>query len=163
MRTAGHIRWFLVFLFVLCLASAEAAGASRELSEEVLAHLTKGFDELSQNRLAAAQEEFAKVIKEDFDNPFANNNLAVIMEKQGKLTDAVAYLKVAATSAGDYHQKVETIYLIGGVLAAVKPTKTDEPQSQVIQVIADNRRKLAEKMGLSPDDQEPAPEKSSGR
>ncbi len=152
MPTTAQIRWFLVILLFLCLPSVGAAGPSRELSEEVWGHLAKGFDELSQNRPAAAQEEFAKVIREDFDNPFANNNLAVIMEKQGKLTDAMAYLKVAATLAGDYHQKVETLYLIGGVLAAVKPVKNSENQSQVVQVIADNRRKLAEKMGLPLED-----------
>ncbi len=151
--------WLLIFVIMFSFPAAQAAGASRELSDEILALLTKGFDELSQNHLTAAQEEFAKVIKQDFDNPFANNNLAVIMEKQGKLPDALAYLKVAATLASAYHQKVETIYLIGGVLAAVKPEKATDNRSQIAQVVADNRRKLAEKMGLPPEDQGPPLEK----
>lgn len=149
----------LIFWFMLSFPAAGAEGPARELSDATLARLAKGFDELSQNHLAAAQEEFAKVIREDFDNPFANNNLAVIMEKQGKLTDALAYLKVAATFAGAYYQKVETIYLIGGVLAAVRPEKATAERSQIAQVIADNRRKLTEKMGLAADESMPAAEK----
>ena len=153
-------RWcFVLIVFVLGLIPLQAAGAARELSEEVLTHLTKGFAELSENRLAAAQEEFAKVIREDFDNPFANNNLAVIMEKQGKLPDAAAYLKVAAAFAGAYHQKIETLYLIGGVVAAAKPEKATGSQSQIAPLIAENRRKLADKMGVPLEDTGPPPEK----
>lgn len=155
MLTCRRLGCLLIFLILLSFPAAGAEGPSRELSDAILARLAKGFDELSQNRLAAAQEEFAKVIREDFDNPFANNNLAVIMEKQGKLADALAYLKVAANFAGAYHQRVETLYLIGGVLAAVRPEKATAERSQIAQVIADNRRKLTEKMGLPPDDSPP--------
>jgi len=115
--------YLLILLAVLLLSPAPspAAAASREVDEETQAYLTKGFELLAQNQLAAAQEQFALVIKKDFDNPFANNNLAVIMEKQGRWPDALAYLKVAEVQAGDYQQRIETLYLIGGVVAAVKP------------------------------------------
>uniref|UniRef100_UPI00404A99F5 tetratricopeptide repeat protein n=1 Tax=Desulfobacca sp. TaxID=2067990 RepID=UPI00404A99F5 len=146
---------FLICCFLFSLPAVGAAASSRELSDAILARLTKGFDELSQNNLTAAQEEFAQVIREDFDNPFANNNLAVIMEKQGRLADALAYLKVAATFADAYHQKVETLYLIGGVLAAVRPDKANAMDSEIARVIAANRRNLADKMGLPPDDSSP--------
>ena len=35
--------------------------------------------------LTRPRPSIAKVIKIDFDNPYANNNMAVLMEKQGKL------------------------------------------------------------------------------
>ncbi len=143
------IWWGLVFWLAAAGGVPAAESPSRELSEQVWQHLTKGIDELSQNRLSAAEEEFAKVIKLDFDNPFANNNLAAIMEKQGKFADAQAYLKVAATSAADYRQKVETMYLIGGVVAAVRPEKTVAPESQIAEIIAANMQKLAERLGVA--------------
>lgn len=159
MRRFGPLCGLFMLLTMFGLTQALAGGEARTLSEELLTHLTKGFDELSLNRLASAQEEFAKVIRVDFDNPFANNNLAVIMEKQGKMADALAYLKVAETFAGAYHYKVETLYLIGGVLAALKPEKAAENQTQVAKIISDNKRKLIEKMGLAQEDLAPLPDK----
>ena len=64
------------------------------MSDEVFEMLAKGYKNLSQSKFDAAQAEYEKVIKIDFDNPYANNNLAVIMEKQGKLTDALTYLNI---------------------------------------------------------------------
>ncbi len=140
----GLILW-LVF------SPAAVLGASRDLREDILTYLIKGYEELAQNRLNEAQAEFAKVIQVDFDNPFANNNLAVIMEKQGKWQDALAYLKLAEKYAPDYLQRVETLYLIGGVVAAVKPEKALAPQSQLATIIGDNKRKLRERLGLADD------------
>ena len=40
--------------------------------------------------------------------------------------------------------------LFGGVCAAVNPEKTTAEKSQIAQVIADNKKKLAEKMGSKP-------------
>ena len=143
--------YLLILLAVLLLSPAPspAAAASREVDEETQAYLTKGFELLAQNQLAAAQEQFALVIKRDFDNPFANNNLAVIMEKQGRWPDALAYLKVAEVQAGDYQQRIETLYLIGGVVAAVKPEKAPAPQNQLAAIIAENKAKLMERLGQS--------------
>jgi Tfp pilus assembly protein PilF len=136
-------------LLWLAFSPSTAWGASRDLSEDILTYLSKGYEELAQNRLSAAQAEFAKVIQVDFDNPFANNNLAVIMEKQGRWQDALAYLKLAEKYAPDYLQQVETLYLIGGVVAAVKPEKAQAPQSQVASIIAENKRKLKERLGVA--------------
>jgi len=68
---------------------------------------------LPQSKFDAAQVEYEKVIKIDFDNPYANNNLAVIMEKQGKLTDAMTYLNIGEKFAAQYLYKVDTAYLFG--------------------------------------------------
>ena len=95
------------------------------MGDEIFDLLTKGYHDLSQSKFNAAQTEFENVIKADFDNPYANNNLAVLMEKQGKLTDAMTYLNIGEKFAEQYVYKVETAYLIGGVCAAVNPEKDD--------------------------------------
>ena len=61
------------------------------MGDDIFDMLTKGYNDLSQSKFNAAQTEFENVIKADFDNPYANNNLAVLMEKQGKLADAMTY------------------------------------------------------------------------
>jgi hypothetical protein len=68
------------------------------------------------------------------------------MEKQGRLQDAMTYLNIAEKMAGQYLYKVETLYLIGGVCAAVNPEKVPMENSGIAQVIADNKKKLEEKL-----------------
>ncbi len=91
------------------------------MSGEVLEMLARGYKDLTQSKFDAAQAEYAKVIKIDFDNPYANNNMAVLMEKQGKLTDAMMYLNIGIKLADHYLNKVDTAYLFGDVCAAVNP------------------------------------------
>ena len=122
----------------------------RTMSDEVFEMLSKGYKNLSQSKFDAAQAEYEKVIKIDFDNPYANNNLAVIMEKQGKLTDAMTYLNIGEKFAAQYLNEVETVYLFGDVCAAVNPERATGEKSQIAQVIAENKKKLAEKMGSTP-------------
>lgn len=129
---------------------APAAVEPRVMSDTVFDALTKGFSDLSQRKFNEAQKEFENIIKADFDNPYANNNMAVLMEKQGKLADAMTYLNIGAKVAEQYLYKVETVYLIGGVCAAVSPEKTSTEKSQIAQVINDNQKKLAERMGSVP-------------
>jgi tetratricopeptide (TPR) repeat protein len=129
---------------------AWAATEPRTMSDEVFEILSKGYKNLPQSKFDAAQVEYEKVIKIDFDNPYANNNLAVIMEKQGKLTDAMTYLNIGEKFAAQYLYKVDTAYLFGDVCAAVNPEKATGEKSQIAQVIAENKKKLAEKMGAAP-------------
>ncbi len=151
------VRHFLKIFLVLATIGmagfavvALAAVEPRVMGDEIFDLLTKGYHDLSQSKFTAAQTEFENVIKADFDNPYANNNMAVLMEKQGKLTDAMTYLNIGEKFAGQYVYKVETAYLIGGVGAAVNPEKDTAEKSMVAQVIADNKKKLAERMGSKP-------------
>jgi len=157
MVTNRRIWWIVIPVLLLSLAQSPSGVAGRELDEETQAQLTSGFELLARNNLAAAQEQFAQVIKRDFDNPFANNNLAAIMEKQGRWPDALAYLKVAEVQASEYPQRIETLYLIGGVVAAVKPEKAPAPQNQLAAIIAENKNKLMERLGLAGTDKPGTP------
>lgn len=146
-RQLHNIVSVLVTLGLTGFALVALAGVEpRAMGDDVFAMLTKGGEALSQSNLAGAQAEFEKVIKADFDNPFANNNMAVLMEKQGKLTDAMTYLNIGDKFAGQYLNKVEKVYLIGGITAAVKPEKATTEESMIAQVIADNKKKITEKM-----------------
>jgi hypothetical protein len=144
------IKFFLVLATIAVAGFAMAAVEPRVMGDGLFDSLTKGYNHLSQSKFNAAQAEFETVIKADFDNPYANNNLAVLMEKQGKLTDAMTYLNIGEKFAEQYLYKVDTAFLIGGVCAAVNPEKMTAEKSSVAQVIADNKKKLAERMGSKP-------------
>lgn len=145
-----HLRLYLLLAMIGLAAVAQGALAGPEpkvMSAEVLEMLSRGYKDLTQSKFDAAQAEYAKVIKIDFDNPYANNNMAVLMEKQGKLPDAMMYLDIGIKLADNYLNKVDTAYLFGDVCAAVNPQRETGGKSQIAQVIADNKKKLAEKMG----------------
>jgi hypothetical protein len=151
------VRYFRMFFFVLAtigliglVPAAWAGTAPRLMGDEVFELLARGSKDMTQSKFNAAQSEFAKVIKDDFDNPYANNNLAVLMEKQGKLVDAMTYLNIGEKSADQYLYKVSTFYLLGGVCAAVNPEKTTNEKSEIAEVIAGNKKKLAERMVSNP-------------
>lgn len=144
------IKFFLVLATIAVAGFAMAAVEPRVMGDDLFDSLTKGYNDLSQSKFNAAQAEFENVIKADFDNPYANNNLAVLMEKQGKLTDAMTYLNIGEKIAEQYLYKVDTAFLIGGVCAAVNPEKMTAEKSPIAQVIADNKKKLAERIGSKP-------------
>jgi hypothetical protein len=138
--------WTIIGL-VGFVAVALAGLEPRVMSDDLFNMLAKGYNDMSQSKFSEAQAEFEKVIKVDFDNPYANNNMAVLMEKQGKLQDAATYLNIGEKVAEQYLYKVDKIYLIGGVCAAVNPEKTTTEKSLIAQVIAENKKKLEEKLG----------------
>lgn len=146
---------FLVMLTLGLVGFASlivAAEEPRVMGDDIFDMLTKGFNDLSKSKLTAAQAEFENIIKADFDNPYANNNMAVLMEKQGKLLDAMAYLTIGEKFARQYYYQLETAYLIGGVCAAVNPEKNLAEKSAIAQVIAENKKKLAERVAAKPAD-----------
>lgn len=140
----------LTIIGLVGMSLAWAGTEPRTISDEVFDMLSKGYKNLSQSKFDAAQAEFAKVIKIDFDNPYANNNLAVLMEKQGKLADAMTYLTIGEKFAPQYLNEVETVYLFGDVCAAVILERATGEKSQIAQIIAENKKKLAEKIGAAP-------------
>jgi hypothetical protein len=66
------------------------------------------------------------------------------------LVDAMTYLNIGEKAANLYLYKVERFYLLGGVCAAVNLEKATDEKSQIAEVIAGNKKKLAEKMGPKP-------------
>lgn len=149
-----HFLKLILIWTVICLAGtagiAWAGPEPRVMDDEVFAMLSKGFKDLTQSKFDAAQSEYEKIIKSDFDNPYANNNMAVLMEKQGKLIEAMTYLNIGKKFAEQYFYKVDTAYLIGGVGAAVNPEKATGEKSEIAQIITENQKKLTEKMGSEP-------------
>lgn len=146
------VKIFLVTATIVLAGMAISCSATepRTVSDEVFEMLKQGYQNLSQSKFEAAQNDYAKVIKIDFDNPFANNNLAVIMEKQGKLVDALTYLTIGEKFAAQYLNEVNTAYLFGNVCAAVEPETTTGEKSRIAMVIAENKKKLVEKMDTTP-------------
>ncbi len=119
------------------------------MPEDVFTPITKGYDFIQQGKYEAARYEFAEAVKRDRYNPFALNNLAVLDERDGKLNDALANLKDALTSAGNYKQKVVATCFAGGGCMAVKPTREVGPTSTVLPIIQENIKKLEAKIAAT--------------
>lgn len=151
------VRQFLILsMLVVILGFAGAPGLTaapvepRVMNDPVFDALTKAYADLSQRKFPEAQKEFENILKADFDNPYANNNMAVLMEKQGRLADAMTYLNIGAKVAEQYPYKIETLHLIGGVCAAVNPEKATTEPSPIAVLISVNQKKLAERLGAKP-------------
>ncbi len=134
----------------LFLFSTLVPAQPRPMAEDVFTPIAKGYDLLREGKLEAAQYEFETALKRDRYNPFALNNLAAIREQQGRLPDALAFLVDAQANAKDYYDKVEQTCFVGGLCAAIKPVKITGPTSTIAGVIAENLKKLQDKMAKSP-------------
>jgi tetratricopeptide (TPR) repeat protein len=138
------------------LGSAPAMAQPRPMAEDVYTPISKGYDLMRDGKYEAAQFEFETALKRDRYNPFALNNLAALMEKQGKMKEALAFLTDAQTNAKDYFDKVDQTCFVGGLCAGVKPVKIVGPTSTIAPIIAENMKKLQEKMAASPAKPEPS-------
>ncbi|MFP3867345.1 MAG: tetratricopeptide repeat protein [Desulfobacteraceae bacterium] len=155
-----HMRKWVGFSVVavlgaVCLSMALATPSlaqPRPMAEDIFTPLIKGYDFMKEGKYDAAQEQFEKVIKADVDNPFANNNLAVIMERQGKMQEALSYLKQGATHAEDYYEQLQQICFPGGLCYAARPVKKLGTESSIAPIIAENILRLETKMGPKPED-----------
>ena len=131
--------------------------------QEVAARLHEAMEggELIENaEYEAAKNEFAKAMKADPNNPFAFNNNAVLLEREGKLNDALALLNRASTHANEYFDKVtQTCFAVGGCLA-VKPLREVGEKSSIAPIIQENIAKLQAKIaatGTAPPPGSPPP------
>ena len=122
----------------------------RVMPEDVFTPLTKGYDLFRDGKYEAAEFQFKEALKADRYNSFALNNLAALMERQGKLKEAMAYLTDAQVHVADYKDKLEQTCFPGGLCAAAKPVKQVGPTSMIATVVADNMAKLKEKMAKTP-------------
>ncbi len=151
MPDKGKIRLVIAIIGLLSLVAAVPGLAQpRPMGDDIFTPLWLGYDFMAQGKLDAAQMEFEKVIKLDYYNPYANNNLAVILEKKGQLQDAMTYLNHAEKFADQYYYKVDQVCLVGGLCSAVKPSKTTAEKSTILQVILENKKKLAERWAQLP-------------
>jgi len=130
-----------VILGILLLTPAEM------MEENVFTPLAKGYDFLAQGNYEAGKNEFRKAVEWDPSNPFALNNLAVLLEKEGKLNDALANLKHAMTHADAYKDQTERTCFVGGLCMAVKPKRGLGPTSSIAPIIQENIKILQEKIG----------------
>ena len=130
-------------LTIFSLAMAQP----RPLTEDIVTPLSLGYDELKAGNTEVAQYQFEKVLKGDPDNPYALNNLAVILERQGKFKEAMAYLLQAETHAGDYLQKPDEICDIGGICMAIKPSRLSGGESSIAPLVHGNINLLKIKIG----------------
>lgn len=144
-----------VLFGVACLfavMSSPAIAQPRLMKEGIYTSLIKGYDFMKAGKYDAAQMEFQKVTKVDPYNPFANNNLAVIMEKRGKLQEAMSDLKNGLTHAKEYYDKLQQICFPGGLCYAVRPVRKLGKESSIAPIIAENIKRLKTKMGPKPKD-----------
>lgn len=140
------------FLFLPAWTPAQP----RPMTEDVFTPITRGYDFLQAGNYRAAQEAFETALKRDRYNPFALNNLAALKEKQGHLQEALAYLVDAQLNAKDYLDQVQQTCFVGGLCAGVKPLKKMGATSTIATVIAENLKRLQDKMAKNPLPPEPS-------
>jgi tetratricopeptide (TPR) repeat protein len=116
------------------------------MSEDSFTPIAKGYDLIRDGKYDAAKYEFETAVKRDRYNPFALNNLAVLLEREGKLNDALANLKDATTHAAEYKDKVVQTCFAGGGCLAVKPVRAVGERSEIAPIIQENIKKLEAKM-----------------
>jgi len=136
---------FLAFALAVILGILLLTPA-KMMEENVFIPLAKGYDFLAQGNYEAAKNEFRKAVEWDSTNPFALNNLAVLLEREGKLNDALASLKGAMTNADVYKDQTERTCLVGGLCMAVKPRRGLGPTSSIAPIVQENIRMLQEKI-----------------
>lgn len=153
-RTRVFLSVFALALAVtLCYSSSMVLAQPRPMTEDVFTPLKLGYGFMEKGDYKAAQTEFEKVIKMDTYNPYANNNLAAIMERQGKLQEAMTYMHNAEKEVTKYPYRVSSqVCFTGGLCTAVMPEKefTKTTGTSVAAVIGDNIIKLQKKMGPDP-------------
>jgi tetratricopeptide (TPR) repeat protein len=142
-----------LFLTVPAMAQPKAGTL---MTDDAFTPIALGFDLMRDGKYDAAEMEFKKAIKADRYNPFALNNLAALEEKKGNLKDAMAYLTDAGEYADRYVNKVEQTCFVGGLCAGVKPLKKTGTESTIAPVVAENMKKLKDKMAATPAKPEPS-------
>jgi hypothetical protein len=154
-RTVFLSVFALALAMTLCYSSSMVLAQPRPMSEDVFTPLKLGYGFMEKGDYKAAQEQFEKVVKMDTYNPYANNNLAAIMERQGKLQEALTYMHAAEKEVTKYPYRVSNqVCFTGGLCTAVMPEKefTKPTGTSIAAVIGDNILKLQKKMGPNPAD-----------
>jgi tetratricopeptide (TPR) repeat protein len=140
----------LAVVAVLCLFMALPVMAQPKggalMKMDAFTPIAQGYDFVREGKYDAAKNEFAKAMKADENNPFAFNNNAVLLEREGKLNDALALLNRASTHANAYFDKVTQTCFAGGGCLAVKPLREAGTKSSIAPIIQENIAKLQAKI-----------------
>lgn len=132
---------------LLIILVSLAVAQPRPMAEDIYTPLSLGYDEMKAGNADAAKYQFEKVLKGDSNNPYALNNLAVLLEREGKLKQAMAYLLQAETHAAEYLQKPDEICDIGGICMAMKPSRLMGGKSSIAPLVHGNINLLKIKLG----------------
>ena len=140
----------LAVVAAMCLfASVSAVVAQPQpMAEDTFTPLNRGYDFMAAGQYDLAKKEFETVIKTDRYNPYANNNLAAIAERENQPQVALGYLKTAMEKVAQYPYRVaKQVCFTGGLCTAVKPEKdaAGKTGESIAAVIGDNIKKLSEK------------------
>lgn len=143
----------LAAVAALCLCIAMPAMAQPKggalMPMDVYTPIAAGYDFVREGKYDAAKNEFAKAMKADPNNSFAFNNNAVLLEREGKLNDALALLNRAAKHANEYLDKVTQTCFAGGGCLAVKPVREVGEKSSIAPIIQENIAKLQAKIAAT--------------
>lgn len=108
-----------VCLALLVLLLAWTLGSRAQ--DQVTRLLVQGYDLLEEGKLDQARAIFEKILRQDFENPLALNNLAAIKVKEGKYREALAYLEQALPRARGYRVLVNKVCPVDGICLAFRP------------------------------------------
>ena len=111
--------------------------------------IAQGYDFVREGKYEAAKNEFDKAMKADPNNSFAFNNNAVLLEREGKMNDALALLNRASKHAEEYLDKVTQTCFAGGGCLAVKPLRELGEKSSIAPIIQENIQKLQAKIAAT--------------
>ena len=143
----------LTVVAALCLCMAMPAMAQPKggamMPMDVYTPLAQGYDFVREGKYEAAKNEFDKAMKADPNNSFAFNNNAVLLEREGKLNDALALLNRASKHAEAYLDKVSQTCFAGGGCLAVKPLREVGEKSSSAPSVQENIQKLQAKIAAT--------------
>ena len=140
----------LAVMAAICLSVSvtPVVAQPQPMTEDIYTPLTRGYDFMAAGQYDFAKKEFEKVIQADRYNPYANNNLAAIAEREGQPQVALGYLKTAMEKVAQYPYKVgKQVCFTGGLCTAVKPERDAAAKTgeSIAAVIGDNIKKLSQK------------------
>lgn len=148
MRKSGFSVLALIAGISFLAAISAVVAQPQPMQEDIFTPLSQGYDLMAAGKYDLAKAQFEKVIKTDRYNPYANNNLAAIAEREGQPQVALTYLKSAMEKVDQYPYRVATqVCFPGGLCTAVKPMKeySTATGTSIAAVIGDNIKKLSEK------------------
>jgi tetratricopeptide (TPR) repeat protein len=148
-KRAVYVLVNLLVIVSFSLVCSLAMAQPRPMTEDIYTPLARGYGLMADGKYELAKKEFEKVIQSDPDNPYANNNLAAIAEREGKLKQALGYLNAAAAKADQYPYKIsKQVCFPAGLCTAIKPEReyTTTTGTSIAAVIGDNISKLQKKM-----------------
>ena len=140
----------LAVMAAMCLSVSVSSvlAQPQPMAEDVYTPLNRGYDFMAAGQYDLAKKEFEKVIQNDRYNPYANNNLADIAEREGQPQVALGYLKTGMEKVAQYpYRTAKQVCFAGGLCTAVKPEKdaTAKTGESIAAVLGDNLKKLSEK------------------